>query len=92
MAAAAGTAVQKHVVVDMEMNFTLTDELGQPIEVFCEVFERGESVYWRAWLYGFATLLETLEGRAPDDSTIAGQIQAEILVRGVRAQGDLQGQ
>jgi len=76
----------------MEMNFTLVDELGQPIEVFCEVFERGESVYWRAWLYGFATLLEMQEGHAPDDATIAGQIQADILLRGVRAHGDPQRQ
>ncbi|PXV60516.1 hypothetical protein SAMN04487785_102238 [Dyella jiangningensis] len=75
----------------MEMNFTLVDEFGQPIEVFCEVFERGESVYWRAWLYGFATLLETLDGHAPDDTVIAGQIQAEIMLRGIRAHADPQG-
>jgi hypothetical protein len=72
----------------MEMNFSLIDELGQPIEVFCEVFERGESVYWRAWLYGFATLLDTLEGHAADDSSIAGLIQAQILIRGIRAHAD----
>jgi hypothetical protein len=76
----------------MEMNFTLVDELGQPIEVFCEVFERGEAVYWRAWLYGFATLLENLDGHAPDDLAIAGQIQAEILLRGIRAHPDPEGQ
>jgi len=80
------------VVATMEMNFTLTDELGEPIDVFCEVFERGESVYWRAWLYGFAKLLETLEGHASDDASIAGQIQAEILLRGIRAQVDPEGQ
>jgi hypothetical protein len=76
----------------MEMNFTLIDELGEPIEVFCEVFERGEGVYWRAWLYGFATLLETMDGHARDDSTIAGQIQAEIMLRGIRAHVDPQRQ
>lgn len=80
------------VAASMEMNFTLTDELGEPIDVFCEVFERGESVYWRAWLYGFAQLLETMEGHAGDDSTIAGQIQAEILLRGIRAHVDQEGQ
>ncbi len=76
----------------MEMNFTLVDELGEPVEVFCEVFERGEAVYWRAWLYGFATLLETLEGRAAHESIIPGQIQAEIMVRGIRAHADPEGQ
>lgn len=80
------------VVAAMEMNFTLVDELGERIEVFCEVFERGESVYWRAWLYGFATLLETFEGHASSEAAIAGLIQAEILVRGIRAQVDPQGQ
>lgn len=69
----------------MDMNFTLIDEQGQPIEVFCEVFERGEGVYWRAWLYGFASLLDTMEGRAPIDAAIPGQIQAEIMIRGIRA-------
>jgi hypothetical protein len=72
----------------MEMNFTLIDELGEPIEVFCEVFERGESVYWRAWLYGFASLRETLEGRAISEAAIAGQIQAEIVMRGILAHAD----
>ena len=76
----------------MEMNFTLIDEQGHPIEVFCEVFERGESVYWRAWLYGYASLRETLDGHAPDDLAIAGQIQAEILLRGIRAHADPEGQ
>jgi len=47
-----GTAVLQQVVAAMEMNFTLIDEEGAPVEVFCEVFERGESVYWRAWLFG----------------------------------------
>ncbi|WP_157956449.1 hypothetical protein [Dyella sp. C11] len=76
----------------MEMNFTLVDEQGEPVEVFCEVFERGEAVYWRAWLYGFASLLDTLEGRAADDTAIPGMIQAEILLRGIRAHADLQRQ
>jgi hypothetical protein len=71
----------------MDTNFTLIDDLGQPIEVFCEVFERGEGVYWRAWLYGFASLLDTMEGRAPVEVAIPGQIQAEIMVRGIRASG-----
>jgi hypothetical protein len=77
----------------METNYTLIDDQGQPIEVFCEVFERGEGVYWRAWLYGFASLLDTMEGRAPVEAAIPGQIQAEIMVRGIRASGsaDLKG-
>lgn len=76
----------------MEMNFTLIDEHGEPVEVFCEVVERGESVYWRAWLYGFASLLETLEGHAADESAIAGHLQAEIMLRGIHARADRQGQ
>jgi hypothetical protein len=76
----------------MEMNFTLIDEEGAPVEVFCEVFERGESVYWRAWLYGFATLLDTLDGHAADEAAIAGHIQAEIMLRGIRAHADPLGQ
>jgi len=76
----------------MEMNFTLIDEEGEPVEVFCEVFERGEAVYWRAWLYGFATLLDTLDGRAADEAAIAGHIQAEIMLRGIRAHADPLGQ
>lgn len=73
----------------METNFTLIDAQGEPIEVFCEVFERGEAVYWRAWLYGFASLRETLEGRAACETAIAGQIQAEIMLRDIRAHADV---
>ncbi|WP_430390098.1 hypothetical protein [Dyella sp. 20L07] len=69
----------------MELNFTLIDDRGEVIEAFCEVYERGESVCWRAWLYGYATLLDTLEGRAFKESMIAGQIQAEIFLRGIHA-------
>lgn len=82
----------QQAVAAMEMNFTLIDELGEPVEVFCEVFERGEAVYWRAWLYGFATLLETLDGHAADEAAIAGHIQAEIMLRGIRAHADHEGQ
>ena len=69
----------------MELNFTLIDPQGEPIEVFCEVFERGEALYWRASLYGFATLRETMEGHAVDERMIAGQIQAEIILRDICA-------
>ncbi|WP_114241889.1 hypothetical protein [Dyella sp. C9] len=69
----------------MELNFTLVDAQGETIDVFCEVFERGGAVYWHAWLYGFATLLDTMEGHAFDESAIPGQIQAEVMVRGIRA-------
>lgn len=69
----------------MELDFSLTDQQGGIIDVFCEVFERGESVYWRAWLYGDASLRETLEGRAINETAVAGQVQAEILLRGLRA-------
>lgn len=72
----------------MDMNFTLIDLYGESIDVFCEVFDRGESVYWRAWLYGYATLLDTMEGRAFRETAIPGQIQAEIMLHGIRAQPD----
>ncbi|WP_199098827.1 hypothetical protein [Dyella sp. ASV21] len=72
----------------MDMNFTLIDESGESIDVYCEVFDRGESVYWRAWLYGYATLLDTMEGRAFRETAIPGQIQAEIMLNGIRAQTD----
>ena len=71
----------------MEMTFSLVDDQGESIEVFCEVFERGAAVYWRAWLYGYASLLESLEGHAFDETAIPGQIQAEIMLRGIRAAG-----
>ncbi|MET3654803.1 hypothetical protein [Dyella japonica] len=69
----------------MELNFTLIDDQNEPIEVFCQIFERGASRYWRAWLYGSVSLRETLEGRAADERAIPGQVQAEILLRGIRA-------
>lgn len=67
----------------VELNFSLVDGQGESVDVFCEVIERGESAYWRAWLYGSATLLDTFDGRAMDESVIAGQIQAEIMLRDI---------
>jgi hypothetical protein len=69
----------------MELNFTVVDEQGEPLEVFCDVHPRGGHVYWHAWIYGFASLKDSFEGSAFDESAIAGQVQAEVMIRGLRA-------
>ncbi|MHA6203685.1 hypothetical protein ACXU4B_04570 [Dyella soli] len=69
----------------MELNFCVVDEQGEPLDVFCEVHARGGHVHWRAWVYGFASLKDSFEGNAFDESAIAGQVQTEVLLRGIRA-------
>ncbi|WP_243048615.1 hypothetical protein [Dyella sp. RRB7] len=69
----------------MELNFSVVDEQGEPLDIFCEVHPRGGHVYWRAWVYGFASLKDSIEGHAFDESAIAGQVQAEVMIRGIRA-------
>jgi hypothetical protein len=69
----------------MELNFSVIDEQGEPLDVFCEMHPRGGHVYWRAWVYGFASLKDSFEGNAFDESAIAGQVQAEVMIRGIHA-------